>query len=94
MAAWNLYLRLCTDEQTRTAIKLRRHLANQRLHLRFLEVFPELAPGPAAETLLQLIFTVLRGLGIQRVFGDEEAAETAQKAMVVELLLDRCSRPA
>ncbi|MCZ2498840.1 TetR family transcriptional regulator [Xylophilus sp. Kf1] len=90
IAAWNLYLRLTDDEATRGDLALRRRQAGEQLRIRFLEVFPEMPPGAESETFLQLTTAVLRGLGIQRVFGTLEASEKAQLAMLVDLLVQRC----
>jgi len=93
IAAWNLYFRLTDDESTRSDLARRRHQGGQQLLSRFLEVFPEIPPGTETETFLQLVTSVLRGLGIQRVFGPVENSEAAQLEMLVDILLLRC-RPA
>lgn len=90
IAAWNLYFRLTDDASTRDDLARRRQQGGQQLLSRFLEVFPEMPAGPETETFLQMATSVLRGLGIQRVFGPVEDSEAAQLAMLVEILLQRC----
>src|SRR5690606_13785938 len=89
IAAWNTYLG-CRDQP-----KLLEHVAQQRvqlearMHSDFLHAFPELSADSSSADFIDLVFSMLRGLGLLGLFSSHHQAE-GQLDCLAALILDRC----
>lgn len=82
----------------RTEPELLRHMAAERENLRlrmangFLRAFPELADTPEQQSFANLIFSALRGMGVQEMFRPPTQLCAGQRAVLVELLVRHCEQ--
>ena len=89
---WSIFMACRTDAE------LLQHLAVERENLRlrmaggFLHAFPELAGRPEQENFANLVFSALRGMGVQEMFQPPASLCAGQRAELVDLLVLRCER--
>jgi AcrR family transcriptional regulator len=89
---WSIFMACRTDAE------LLQHLAAEREKLRmrmadgFLKAFPELAGSRQQESFANLVFSALRGMGVQEMFQPPQSLCAGQRAVLVELLVARCEQ--
>ncbi len=89
---WSIFMACRTDAE------LLQHLAVERENLRlrmaggFLRAFPELAGRPEQESFANLVFSALRGMGVQEMFQPPPSLCAGQRAVLVDLLVLRCEQ--
>ncbi len=89
---WSIFMACRTDPE------LLRHMAVERENLRlrlahgFLQAFPELAGDAQRESFANLVFSGLRGMGVQEMFQPPPSLCGGQRAVLVELLVARCEQ--
>lgn len=73
--AWASYLAALDDAvMTAYIIEQRSHI-QERLRVRFIKAFPEIARHPETDTQMQFVLSALRGMGLVRPFATPEAIE-------------------
>lgn len=92
LAAWAVYFGSAGEPELRSHVAQQRRALTHNLHARFVEVLPELAGHPQSQALVQLVLTALRGLAMTRLFGADEAAESAQRALLAQLLASQTAQ--
>lgn len=90
LVAWQVYLGCRTDDTVLRYIADKRQLQQTQLLERFLTLFPELPDTPDTRSLLDLVLSTLRGMGLVRLFDAADASMAAQLDQLGELLVQRC----
>ena len=90
LAAWSVYFGSAGEPELRSHIAQQRDSLAQALHQRFLQVLPELAAMADSQTLVQLVLTSLRGLGVVRLFGPAPAQEAQQLQLLAQMIERHC----
>lgn len=96
LAAWSVYFGSAAEPEVRAAVGVQRAELSRALRQRFREVFPELAAGPEAAALADLVFSSLRGIAIVRLFGPaprESAAQLRALAALIALRVESLAQP-
>ena len=89
---WSIFMACRTDPE------LLHHMAAERETLRlrmaggFLRAFPELADTPEQENFANLIFSALRGMGVQEMFRPPAQLCAGQREVLVDLLVRHCEQ--
>jgi AcrR family transcriptional regulator len=89
---WSIFMACRTDDA------LLRHMATEREALRirmaadFLSAFPELRATPGHEAFANLVFSAMRGMGVQEMFHPPPALCGEQLAQLAEIIVHRCER--
>jgi AcrR family transcriptional regulator len=89
---WSIFMACRTDPE------LLHHMADEREALRvrmasgFLRAFPELDALPDPQSVANLIFSALRGMGVQEMFAPPAQLCAGQRAVLVELLVQHCEQ--
>lgn len=94
LAAWSVYFGSAEEPEVREAVGVQRGELSRALRKRFREVFPELAPGPDAAALADLVVSALRGIAIVRLFGPAPRESAAQLRALAALLARRVAADA
>lgn len=90
LAAWAVYFGSADEPALRSHLAQQRAALAQALVERFVQVLPELAGRTDAPTLVQTVLSVLRGLGVVRLFGPEKTEERAQLQMLALWIETHC----
>lgn len=90
LVAWQVYLGCRTDGTVLRYIAEKRQVQHAQLVERFLTLFPELPDTPATRSLLDLVLSTLRGMGLVRLFDPADASMAAQLEQLSALLVQRC----
>lgn len=89
---WSIFMACRTDPELLHHLAVERETLRLRLARGFLQAFPELAGTAEQESLANLIFSALRGMGVQEMFHPPAQLCAGQRAVLVELLLQRCEQ--
>jgi AcrR family transcriptional regulator len=90
LVAWQVYLGCRADETVLLYIDEKRQTQHVQLIERFLHIFPELPDTPDTHSLLNVVLSTLRGMGLVRLFGPDDASMAAQLNQLAALLVQRC----
>jgi AcrR family transcriptional regulator len=89
---WSIFMACRTDED------LLRHMAAEREALRlrmaadFLRAFPELRATAGHEAFANLVFSAMRGMGVQEMFQPPAALCGEQLEQLADMIVHRCTR--
>lgn len=90
LVAWQVYLGCRADDVVLRHIADKRQAQHDQLVDRFLHLFPELPASADTRSLIDLVLSTLRGLGLVRLFGPADEAMAAQLEQLATLLVQRC----
>lgn len=89
---WSIFMACRTDPELLHHMAAERETLRLRLANGFLRAFPELAETPEPENFANLIFSALRGMGVQEVFHPPKQLCAGQRGVLVELLVRHCEQ--
>ena len=89
---WSIFMACRTDPELLQHMAVERENLRVRLAHGFLQAFPELAGGPEQEDFANLVFSALRGMGVQEMFQPPASLCAGQRAVLVALLVQRCEQ--
>jgi len=89
---WSIFMACRTDPELLHHMAAERETLRLRMASGFLRAFPELAAAPEQESFANLIFSALRGMGVQEMFRPPAQLCTGQRAVLVELLVQHCEQ--
>jgi AcrR family transcriptional regulator len=89
---WSIFMACRTDPELLHHLAAERETLRVRLARGFLLAFPELAGSAEQESLANLVFSALRGMGVQEMFNPPAQLCASQRAVLVALLVQRCEQ--
>lgn len=89
---WSIFMACRTDAELLQHLAVERETLRMRMADGFLKAFPELAGSPQQEDFANLVFSALRGMGVQEMFQPPPSLCAGQRAVLVELLVARCAQ--
>ncbi len=89
---WSIFMACRTDAELLHHMAIEREALRVRLARGFLQAFPELAGSAGQESFANLVFSALRGMGVQEMFQPPAQLCAGQRAVLVELLVHRCEQ--
>ncbi len=89
---WSIFMACRTDPELLHHMAAERETLRLRLAHGFLRAFPELAEMPEPENFANLIFSALRGMGVQEMFHPPKLLCAGQRVVLVELLVRHCEQ--
>ncbi len=87
---WSIFMACRTDAELLHHMAIEREALRVRMASGFLKAFPELAGNAQSESLANLVFSALRGMGVQEMFHPPQQLCAGQRAVLVELLVQHC----
>lgn len=87
---WSIFMACRTDEDLLAAMALEREALRVRMAAGFLQAFPELRDAPGCAGFVNLVFSALRGMGVQEMFRPPATLSGEQRKMLAELVIERC----
>lgn len=91
VTVWSIFMACRTDEALLAHMAAEREALRVRMATHFLHAFPELFDTPDFESFANLVFSALRGMGVQEMFRPPPALSGEQRAMLAELIVQRCT---
>lgn len=91
VTVWSIFMACRTDTSLLAHMAAEREALRMRMATEFLRAFPELRRTPDAESFANLVFSALRGMGVQEMFHPPQALSGAQREVLAELILQRCA---
>ena len=91
VTVWSIFMACRTDEALLAHMAAEREALRVRMAANFLRAFPELRGTPDSESFANLVFSALRGMGVQEMFRPPPALSGDQRAMLAELIVQRCA---
>jgi len=89
---WSIFMACRTDPELLHHMAAERETLRLRMANGFLRAFPELADAPQQENFANLIFSALRGMGVQEMFRPPAQLCAGQRMVLVELLVRHCEQ--
>jgi len=89
---WSIFMACRTDPELLHHLALERETLRVRMAEGFLQAFPELVGTEGHASLANLIFSALRGMGVQEMFRPPAQLCAGQHAILVDLLVIRCKQ--
>jgi AcrR family transcriptional regulator len=89
---WSIFMACRTDADLLHHMAIEREALRVRLARGFLQAFPELAGADGQESFANLVFSALRGMGVQEMFHPPAQLCAGQRAVLVDLLVQRCEK--
>lgn len=90
VTVWSIFMACRTDEALLAHMAAEREALRVRLAANFMRAFPELGDTPGFESFANLVFSALRGMGVQEMFRPPPALSGEQRDMLAELIVMRC----
>jgi AcrR family transcriptional regulator len=90
VTVWSIFMACRTDAALLEHMAAEREALRVRMATEFLRAFPELRRMPDAEIFANLVFSALRGMGVQEMFHPPPALSGAQREVLAELIMQRC----
>ena len=90
LVAWQVYMGCSADEPVLHYIAEKRQAQHIQLVERILGLLPELPDSADTHSLLDVVLSSLRGMGLVRLLGPADASMAAQLEQLTTLLVQRC----
>lgn len=90
VTVWSIFMACRTDEALLAHMAAEREALRMRMSANFLRAFPELRNTPGFESFANLVFSALRGMGVQEMFRPPSALSGEQRDMLAALIVQRC----
>ncbi len=87
---WSIFMACRTDEALLAAMAAEREALRVRMATGFLQAFPELRDTPGCAGFANLVFSALRGMGVQEMFRPPATLSGEQRETLAELIMQRC----
>ena len=91
VTVWSIFMACRTDAALLAHMAAEREALRVRMAAHFLRAFPELRDTPGVESFANLVFSALRGMGVQEMFRPPPALSGEQREMLAELIVQRCA---
>lgn len=89
---WSIFMACRTDPELLHHMAAERETLRMRMANGFLRAFPELADTPEQQNFANLIFSALRGMGVQEMFRPPAQLCAGQRVVLVDLLVRHCEQ--
>jgi AcrR family transcriptional regulator len=90
VTVWSIFMACRTDAALLAHMAAEREALRVRMASNFLLAFPELRETPGFESFSNLVFSALRGMGVQEMFHPPAALSGDQRDMLAALIVQRC----
>jgi|GEM_PF-207703 AcrR family transcriptional regulator len=91
VTVWSIFMACRTDDSLLAHMAAEREALRVRMAANFLRAFPELRGTSGVESFANLVFSALRGMGVQEMFHPPQALSGEQRAMLADLIVQRCA---
>lgn len=91
LTMWSIFLSCRTEAQLLDAMASEREQLRQRMLAGFYRSFPELENYPQGEDIANLVFSTLRGMGLNRLFKLSPAAQVRQLHLLADAVAGHCA---